>query len=368
MSNKDYYNTLWVEKTATDEELKKAYRKLAMQYHPDRNWWDKEAEKKFKEINEAYWVLSDSSKRKQYDTYWTVWNGFWWWAWWFWVDFDISDIFESFFWWEWFWWQTRSRKRQTSFKWENLEYTIKLDLETSIYWWKHKIKFDRLEACTDCKWEGWSGKKTCSECSWTWYVKYRQQSIFWVIEHTWVCEKCDWTWETIENLCQTCKWKKRIKKEIELDIEIPAWIDDWMIIKLTWEWNHWINSKANWDLYVKFKVSLEEKWLKRDWVDLYYDLEIDVIEAILWCDKEISLPIIWKRIIKISAWTQVWTVIKINWDWVKHIDRDSKWDLFINLDIKIPKRLWAKEKEFYEEIAKEKKLKVWWKWLFDKLF
>ncbi|MDD3302181.1 MAG: molecular chaperone DnaJ [Candidatus Gracilibacteria bacterium] len=368
MSNKDYYNTLGVEKTATDDELKKAYRKLAMQYHPDRNGGDKEAETKFKEINEAYGVLSDPSKRKQYDTYGTVGNGFGGGSGGFGVDFDISDIFESFFGGEGFSGQTRTRKRQTSFKGENLEYTIKLDLETSIYGGKQKIKFDRLETCVDCKGEGGSGKKTCSECSGSGYVKYRQQSIFGVIEHTGVCEKCDGTGETIENVCQTCKGKKRIRKEIELDIDIPAGIDDGMIIKLTGEGNHGINSKANGDLYVKFKVSLEEKGLKRDGVDLYYDLEIDVIEAILGCDKEISLPIIGKRIIKISAGTQVGTVIKINGDGVKHIDRDSKGDLFINLDIKIPKRLGAKEKEFYEEIAKEKKLKVGGKGLFDKLF
>lgn len=366
MPNKDYYLILEVEKTATIEIIKKSYRKLAMRYHPDRNGWDKEAEWKFKEINEAYSVLSDPEKRKQYDTFWTVWSSFWWWNW-FWVDVDLSDIFESFFWWEWFWW-TRSRKKQTSFKWENLEYNIKLDLETSIYWWKKKIKFDRLETCEDCKWEGWSGKKTCDECNWTWYVKYRQQSLFGVIEHTWVCEKCGWTWEIIEKVCQTCKWKKRLKKEVELDIDIPAWIDDGMIIKMTGEWNHWINTKANWDLYVKFDVSLEEKWLKRDWENLYYDLEIDVLEAILWVEKEINIPILWKRTIKIWAWTQVWTVIKINWDWVKYINKDAKGDLFINLNIKIPKKLWKKEKELFEEIAKEKNLKVWWKWLFDKLF
>lgn len=367
MSNKDYYNSLWVEKWATDEEIKKAYRKLAMQYHPDRNGGDKEAENKFKEINEAYSVLSDAWKRRQYDMYGSVWNGGFsggWFSW----DFDISDIFNSFFnQWEWFggW---RTRKRQTSFRGEDLEYTIKIDLETSIYGWKQKIKFDRMEECTDCKWEGWTWKKTCGDCHGTGYVKYRQQSVFWVIEHTGVCEKCEWSGETLDHLCGSCKWKKRVKKTIELEIKIPAWIDNGMIIKMTSEWNDWINTKAKWDLYVKFKVALEEKWLKRDGEDLYYDLEVDVIEAILWCDKEIVIPIIWKRTIKIAAGTQVGTVIKIGWDWVKHVEKDSKWDLFVNLDIKIPKKLAKEEKELYEQIANTKNLKVWWKGIFDKLF
>lgn len=368
MSNKDYYSILWVEKTCSAEEIKKAYRKLAMQYHPDRNGWDKEAENKFKEINEAYWVLSDDQKRKQYDMFWTAWNS--WFGWfWGWVEFDISDIFDSFFnWWGWFSSSSRTRKRQTSFRWEDLEYSLKIDLETSIYWWKQKIKFARMETCYDCYWEWGSGKKSCGDCHGSWYVKHRQQSIFWVIEHTWVCEKCEWTWEVFEKICNKCSWKKRIKKDVELDIDIPAWIDDGMIIKITWEWNHGVNTKATGDLYVKFKVNLEEKSLKRDWVDLYYDLEVDVVEAIMWCDKEINIPILWKRTVKISAWTQVWTVIKLASDWVKHIDRDSKWDLFINIEIIIPKKLSSKEKDLYEQIAKERKLDVWWKGIFDKLF
>lgn len=370
MSNKDFYAILWVEKTCSNDEIKKAYRKLAMQYHPDRNWGDKDAESKFKEINEAYSVLSDEWKRKQYDMFGSAWwwNPFWWGGFWWWVDFDISDIFDSFFsWWGWFS-QSRTRKKQTSFRWEDLEYNLKINLETSIYGGKQKIKFSRMESCPDCNGEWWSGKKACPDCNWSGYVKYRQQSIFWVIEHTWVCETCEWTWETFEKLCVTCKWKKREKKDVDYEIEIPAWIDDGMIIKITWEWNHWINTKSHWDLYVKFKVDLEEKWLKRDWEDLYFDLELDVVEAILWCDKEVQIPILWKRLVKISAWTQVWTVIKIAWDWVKHINKDAKWDLFINIEIKIPKKLSKEEKSLYEKIAIERKLDVWGKGIFDKLF
>ena len=119
------YEVLGLEKSASKEDIKKAYRKLAMQYHPDRNGWDKEAEKKFKEINEAYSTLSDDSKRQQYDTFWSTWgawnpfwggfnNG--------WVDVDLWDIFESFFWWGGWGWR---RAKKTSFPWEDLEYKMK---------------------------------------------------------------------------------------------------------------------------------------------------------------------------------------------------------------------------------------------------
>ena len=367
----DLYNVLWLEKSASKEEIKKAYRKLAMKYHPDRNSGDKESEKKFKEINEAYSVLSDDSKRQQYDTFgstWWAW-GFWW-NWGFWgVDVDLWDIFESFFGWgnSGFNW---ARQRNSWVKrWEDIEKIVEVDLKTSIYWWKKTITFPKSETCSDCSWEGWEGKKTCGQCRWSGYITYTKQSIFWVIQQTWVCDKCNWTWDEFEKVCSSCNWSKRIETKKEIELDIPAWIDNWMIIKLEWEWNDWVWTKASWDLYVRFRVSLEEKKLKRKWVDLYYNLEIDILEAILWTKKEITIPIIWKRTIEIASGTQTWTVLKISWDWVKYIDKDSKWDLFINLEIKIPKKLSKKEKELYLEIAKEKKLNVNnEKWIFEKIF
>lgn len=371
MSSKNYYEILWVEKTSTEEEIKKAYRKLAMQYHPDRHAWDKQMEAKFKEINEAYSVLWDSWKRREYDTYGRVWwgNPFWWSggfssAW---FDVDLWDIFETFFW-GWFSQWSHRRKKSSSVSGEDLEYKLNIDLQTSIYWWKKTIKFSKMTLCDSCDWEWWSGKTTCRTCNWSWYVRHRQQTVFWVIEQTWVCDNCSWTGESFETICQKCNWNKRIKKEIELELDIPAWIDDGMIIKMKWEWNSWVKSQ-DWDLYIKFSVDLEEKWLKRDWVNLYFDLEIDLIESVLWTQKEVNIPIIWKRTIEIEAWTQVWTIIKLHWDWVKYIDKDKKWDLFINLEIKIPKKLSAKERELYEQIAHEKKINfINKKWIFEKLF
>ena len=132
----DFYEILWVDKNASTEEIKKAYRKLAMQYHPDRNKSDPEAEKKFKEVNEAYSTLSDENKRKQYDMFWKAnWgNPFGWWFGWG-VDVDLWDIFESFFWW-WFSWR---RQQRTEFVWEDLEVNLNIDLKTSIFWGKEKV-------------------------------------------------------------------------------------------------------------------------------------------------------------------------------------------------------------------------------------
>lgn len=366
----DLYSILEINKWASKEEIKKAYRTLAMKYHPDRNAWDKEAEAKFKEINEAYSTLSDDNKRKQYDMFWKSGWASWWnpFGGWFggWVDVDLWDIFESFFGWGFNGWTSRQRK--TTFKWEDIEQYIDIDLKTSIYWAKEKIVFNKKETCVTCNWEWGSWKTTCSKCNWRWQVTYTSQSMFGTIQQTATCDACSGSWESFKETCSNCHWEKRklVKKEIEIDI--PSGIDNWMIIKMTWEWNHWVWTKSHWDLYIKFRVKLEEKGLKRDWVDLYYELEVDVLEAILGTTKEINIPVIWKRNIEIKAWTSHWSVIKISWDWVKHIDSDSKWDLFIDISLKIPKKLGKKERELYEEIAKEKKVNVNKAWVFEKLF
>lgn len=360
----DLYIILWIEKTASTEEIKKAYRKNAMKYHPDRNSWDESAEKKFKEISEAYWVLSNTEKRREYDmfgsTWWNRWwNPFWWWFNWTNVDVDLWDIFGSFFWWG-FWWSRTNRKAQ--FKWEDLEYKITLDLKTSIYWWKKEINFNKKEECNTCKWQWWSDKKTCDKCNWNWEITQASQSIFGMIQQTITCDKCAWTWEIFENICKDCHWEKRKTVQKNIWIDIPAWIDNGMIIKMSWEWNDWIWTKAKWDLYIKFLVKTEEKWLKREWVDLFYKIEIEIVEAVLWTTKEINIPVIWKREIDIKPWTCHSDIIRISNDWVKHIDSDWKWDLFIEINIKIPKKISKNERELYEKIAKEKKINVnkWW--------
>ena len=142
-----------------------------------------------------------------------------------------------------------------------------------------------------------------------------------------------------------------------------------MVIKLEWEWNDGVWTKQSGSLYLKFRVKLEEKWLKRKASDLFYEIEIDTVEAVLWTKKDINIPVIWKRSIDIKSWTQSWDILEISWDGVKHIDSDWKWSLYITVTIKIPKKLSKKEKELYLEIAAEKKINVNNnKWIFEKMF
>jgi molecular chaperone DnaJ len=223
-------------------------------------------------------------------------------------------------------------------------------------------------SCITCNWEGGSEKTKCTKCNGHGQVTQTSQSIFGTIQQTVTCDECSGSWESFKNICNDCHWEKRKVEKKKIDIEIPAWIDNGMIIKMTWEWNDWVWTKASWDLYIKFTIPSEEKDLKRDGVNLYYTIEVDVIEVILWTNKDFILPIIWKRNIEIKPWTSHGTIIKVNNDWVKHIDSEDKWDLIITVNIKIPKKLSKKERDHYEAIAAEKKLNVNKSWVFEKIF
>ncbi|MDD3793491.1 MAG: molecular chaperone DnaJ [Candidatus Gracilibacteria bacterium] len=363
----DLYSVLGVEKNYSKEEIKKAYRKLAMQYHPDRNAGNKEAEERFKQINKAYEILSDDSKRKNYDMFGDEnprgnpfggggFSG---------VDVDLGDIFESFFGGG---FSGSTKKRKTSFSGEDLEYNLEIDLKTSIYGGKQKISFNKKETCDNCHGEGGSGKKTCSKCNGRGQVTHTTQSMFGMIQQTVTCDECNGSGEIFEKICNECNGEKRkfIKKEI--DIDIPAGIDDGMIIKMTGEGNHGVGTNKSGDLYIKFRVSQEEKGLKREGVDLNYDLEIDIVEAVLGATKEINIPIIGKRKIDIKAGNESGNIIKISGDGVKYIDNDRKGDLYINIFVKTPKKLSKKERELFEEIAKERKVDVNKGGVFEKIF
>ncbi len=356
----DLYWVLGVEKNASEADIKKAYRKMAMKYHPDRNAWDKEAEAKFKEVNEAYQILSNSQKKQQYDTFWSTgwawgfWTGQWFWWGFGWVDVDLWDIFSDFFGWG---WRSRQKKSWVQ-RWEDLEQFISINLETSILWWKHTVSYDKMSGCTECKWEGWSGKKSCGDCNGTGYKTYTKQTMFGVVQQTGACDICEWTGESFEKVCDICHGQKRTSTRVEKEIDIPAGIDDGMIIKLEGEWSDWIWTKQSGDLYLKFRVKLEDKWLKRDGVNLYYNLEIESVEATLGTTKEVKIPVLGKRKIEIPQWTQFWTILKFKGDWVKDVSYDEKGDLMVKISIKIPKKLSKKERDFYWQIAKEKKLNV----------
>lgn len=363
-----YYDILWISKDASPDEIKKAYRKKAMDLHPDRHAWDKQKEAEFKKVNEAYSVLSDASKKTNYDRFGTA-DWMWWFqSSWFNADFDIWDIFESFFWW---WFSSSRWPKKRSERWEDLEMNLKLEFSEAIFWAKRTIKFDKQTLCEECEWtwaKKWTSPKQCPVCHGKWYVKQRTQSFFWVMEQTVPCSTCSASGEVVDEPCTACFWKKRISKRIEKEIDIPAWIDDGMTIKMRGEWNEW-PWWQNWDFYITFKVPSSYEWLQRDWDNLIYKILVDPIEAVLWSKRKEKIPLLWERVIEIKPWTQFWDILRFKWDWVKSISKDSKWDLFIHIEIRIPTSLSKKERELYELLAKEKEIDhADHKWIFSKIF
>ncbi len=361
MSQRDYYEILGLQKGADTIEIKKSYRKLAMKYHPDRNGGDASAEVKFKEVNQAYSILWDATKRQQYDRFWHAWvsgNSN------FGMD-DISDIFSSFFSGGFSW----TNRRPTEFVGEDIEIQITIDLKTSMYGGKEDIEIQKRSVCESCDGVWGTGKTSCDTCSGTGQTIHTSQTPFGVIQQTRACGECDGTGEIFTHTCSECGGAKRVLQKHQLQVDIPAGIDDGMIIKLAEEGHDGTGSNPSGDVYVWFRVKLTEKWLTRKGNNLHYDLDIDIVEAVLWTTKDISLPIIGKRSVKIPAGTQSESIVKIPWDGVKYVQSDEKWDLLFHIHIPIPKKLGKKERALYEQIAQEKDIDVnSKKWSFQKLF
>ena len=375
----EYYEILEVERDADAHEIKRAYRKKAMKYHPDRNWWDKSAEKKFKQINEAYSILSNEKKRVSYDRFWKEWAnwmwGNWWWFSWFWnwwFEVNLEDIFENFMWGNWWWFSWFwNRSNSNVVHWEDILVNIDLTFEESILWKEAKINYSKKIKCSWCNWT-WakdeSDLESCKACNWQWRVKKQVRSLFWIMEQVVQCSDCSGNWKVIKNKCKTCNWNKLEFVDTTKEVEIPAWIEDWMKMKLNNDWSEWINSH-NWDLYIVVNIPNELKWLTREWNNLLYTINIDPVEAVLWTSKKIKIPIIWNKEIDIKQWLQHWEKILFKWLWVTYLWQDKKWDLVLTIDISIPKRLAKEERELYEKIAKLKKLNIKnKKWFLDKIF
>ncbi|MCK9272422.1 DnaJ domain-containing protein [Candidatus Gracilibacteria bacterium] len=365
----NYYDILGVSKDATGEEIKKAYRKKAMESHPDRHGGDKEKEAQFKKINEAYGVLSDTGKKAHYDRFGSTegMGGFGGGQGGFNVDFDIGDIFESFFG-QGFGGNTGGRKKKNE-NGEDIEINVKLDFGESILGVKKTINFDRKEVCSDCAGSGakkGTTPKTCITCHGTGQVRKRVNSFFGVIEQASACPTCHGSGVIIEEKCGKCNGNKRIVEKIKKEIDVPAGIDNEMTLKIKGEGNKGTNGR-NGDLYVIFSVPDSFDGLVRENSNLFYDLILDPVEAVLGIKKKVKLPLLGERTIEIKIGIQDGEIIKFKGDGVKDVGRDIKGDLFIKVKIKIPTNPTKKEKELYEQIAEIKGIETN-KGIFGKIF
>lgn len=351
----EFYDILGVSRDVSAEELKRAYRKKAMELHPDRHGGDKEKEKLFKEVNEAYATLSDPQKRAHYDRFGSSdmgggQGGFH-------MDMDFSDIFESFFGGG---FQQGPRRKAGGVEGEDIEIRVKLSFAEALSGLKKTVSYSRKVVCHECGGTGakkGTEPKECPQCRGSGQIRRRTQTIFGIMEQTGICDMCQGTGKIIAEKCAVCHGERRETVKTEKEIEIPAGIDDGMTIKVRGEGNEGIGARTG-DLYITFAVPDSMDGLTREDTNLFYTLEIDPVEAVLGARKTVRIPVLGERSVEIKAGTQHGEVLKFKGDGAKHISKDHKGDLFITVAVKIPTHPTKKERELYHKIAEERKLEV----------
>jgi molecular chaperone DnaJ len=291
----DFYELLGVDRNASADEIKRAYRRKAMDLHPDRTRGDKEKEAQFKQVNEAYSVLSDEQKKQHYDRYGTAEpQGFGGGAGGFGFDFDMGDIFSSFFGQD---FSTRGRRKAVG---EPIEVNIKLTFQEAYQGLKKTIDYTRFVLCKDCGATGakaGSSQTQCHTCHGTGRVTHRSRTIFGYMENQAACDECHGAGSIIREKCPTCRGEKRIREKTEKTIDIPAGIDDGMTMKLNGEGNEGEGGRG--DLLVSFVVPQEFQGLVREDNTITYQLPIDITEAVLGVKKTVQIPVLGEKKIEI---------------------------------------------------------------------
>lgn len=375
MEKRDYYEILGVEKNASKEELKKAYRKLAMQYHPDRNQGNKEAEDKFKEAAEAYEILSNDDKRAKYDKFGHsgIKGG---------QDFQgfgnandifshFSDIFGSNFsggggggsiFDDFFGGgssQQRRRQRQTGTPGADLKITLKLTLEEIAKGTTKKVKIKKYNKCETCGGTGAknsSSFKNCTVCNGTGEVRQVSRSVFGQFVNVTSCNNCSGTGKIISDKCTDCSGEGRINSEVTIKINVPAGVYDNSYLTLSGQGNAGKNGGRNGDIIVVFQ-ELKHEYLVRDGDNVIYELYLSYPQAVLGTDVEV--PTLGGRAkLKIDPGTQAGKYLKMREKGIQHLNSHGAGDQLVKINIHVPKRVTANEKELLNQLQKMDNIKV----------
>ena len=354
MANKrDYYEVLGVEKSANADEIKKAFRQKARQFHPDVNK-EKDAEAKFKEVNEAYEILSDDQKRGAYDRYGHAGvsgaggggagfdgSGFG----------DINDIFNEFF--GGFARGTAQQQRRGPRRGADLRYDLKLDFLEAIFGAEKEIEVVRNETCSRCKAVGSEPGTTptrCRTCNGTGEVRRVQQSILGSFVNVQTCPTCGGTGEVITTPCKQCGGKKQVRSTRTLSVNIPAGVDNGTQIRLNGEGEPGGNGGPAGNLYVVVNVTPHPFFRRKD-EDVVVELSINIAQAAL--GDEIEVPTIdGKEKLMIPMGTQTGAVFRMKGKGVPHLRRNTRGDQLVLVNVAIPMQLTAEQKRLFLELAK----------------
>lgn len=345
---KDYYNILEIDRKAADADIKKAYRRLALKYHPDRNPGDKTCEEKFKEINEAYACLSDHQKRTNYDRFGTAesvgadfgFGGF--------GDFssDFGDIFGNIF--GDFFGDFTGRRRARPTKGQDLRYDLELNLKEAVFGTQKKLDILRWETCYVCNGTRSKPGKSpavCPTCKGA--GQTRLQQGFFSISRT--CGRCEGTGSVITDPCTECKGHGKTRKKHSVSLKVPPGVDTGIRLKVSGEGEAGSYGGPNGDLYVVLNVT-PDPFFKRKGSDLLCEAPISFVQAAL--GAEIEVPTIdGTSTIKIPAGTPSGRVFHLMGKGVPKLGGYNRGDQYVTVFVDVPKKLTARQKELLKEFA-----------------
>jgi len=355
LAKRDYYEVLGLDRNASDEDIKKAYRRLAKKYHPDLNPDNKEAEAKFKEVNEAYQVLSNAQARAQYDQFGhdgPTGQGF--------EGFDFGggfgDIFDMFF--GGGFGGSRSSRRRGPVAGADLRYDLRISFEEAAFGTKKEIEVVRMETCPDCQGTGAKKKsdsKTCNVCNGTGEVQEAQNTAFGRFVNVRTCDRCNGEGTIISNPCGKCHGRKKIRRVRRLSVTIPAGIDNGQAITLRGEGEPGERGGPHGDLYVYISVK-PHKIFKRNGYDLHCEMPITFGQATL--GAELEIPSLNGRVkYTIPEGTQTGTVFRLRNQGISHLRGSGKGDLYVRVNVDVPKRLSEDQKAVlrqFEEMTRDR--------------
>ena len=346
---RDYYEVLGINKGASEEEIKKAYRQAAHKYHPDKNQNDKESEAKFKEANEAYQVLSDEQKKAAYDRMghaaFDQSSGFGGGAGGFNGGFDMNDlgdifgdIFGGAF--------GGGRRRNGPRKGQDIEVQIRIDFKEAAFGVKKDISTRRQENCSTCTGTGakpGTDVQKCSKCDGSGQIRFQQQSIFGQMTSVKDCDVCGGKGSVIKEPCRDCSGKGKVMKNVIVSVNIPAGIDDNQAISMSGEGMSGEKGGPRGDMIVHISIN-PHPIFKRSGPDVYCDVPITFVQAALGTDLEVP-TIDGKVKINIPEGTQTARKFRLSEKGIPHLHRKGRGSQYITVNVEVPTRLSKEQKD-----------------------
>ena len=356
-NKRDYYEVLGVEKNASDAEIKKAYRKLAMKYHPDQNPGDKSAEEKFKEVNEAYEVLSDAEKKARYDQYGFAGvdpnfnpnagnpfggfgggGGF---------GFgDLGDIFGDFFGGG----ASSSVRRNGPSKGQNVVAEIEISFEDAAFGCEREITFGRIEPCATCHGTGCKDgaqPETCAYCHGTGTVRTQQNFMGMTMQSNQPCPKCGGQGKIIKDACSTCRGKGKVRRNKTIRVKVPAGIDNGQSFRVRDEGNAGSNGGPNGDLLVTVRVRKHDIFV-RDGANVLCEMPITFAQAAL--GATIEVPTLDGKVrYNVPEGTQTGTTFRLRGKGIPYVGYKTRGDQFVTVVVETPQKLTQKQKDLLRQ-------------------